>query len=135
MPPMTIISDGSSGGPVTLRNESSDSWKGSLAVNYYPWFPEEGPCVAGVECPVEIRPRVDNALSLDIPLKSPELWSSSDPRLYKVEIILKDEDGKPVDDYVTTTGIRFIEQRKGVLYINGKPEMLNGGQIFGYRLQ
>lgn len=119
---------------VTLRNESSYPWKGSLAVNYYPWFPSEGPCIASVERPVEVRPMVDNPLSLDIPLQSPELWSSSDPKLYKVEIILKDKDGNPVDDYVTTTGIRYIEQREGVLYINHKPEMLNGGQIFGYRL-
>ena len=119
---------------VTLRNESSYPWKGSLVVNYYPWFPSEGPRVATMERPVEIRPMVDNGVSLDIPLQSPELWSTSDPRLYKVEIILKDKDGKPVDDYVTTTGIRLIEQKEGVLYFNHKPEMLNGGQIFGYRL-
>ena len=119
---------------VTLRNDSSYPWKGSLLVNYYPWFPEEGPCVASEERPVEIRPIVDNAISFDISLQSPDLWSPSSPRLYKVEVVLKDRDGNPVDDYVTTTGIRLIEQREGVLYINQKPEMLNGAQIFGYRL-
>ena len=32
------------------------------------------------------------------------------------------------------TGVRVIEQKDGVLYINHKPDMLNGAQNFGYRL-
>ena len=119
---------------VTLKTDSARTWDGSLVVNYYPWFPEEGPCIASQENKVELRPKVDNDISFDIPLESPELWSSDSPKLYKVEMILKDSDGKPVDDLVTTTGIRLIEQKDGVLYINHRPEMLNGGQIFGYRL-
>ena len=119
---------------ITLKNESSKPWIGSLTVNYHPWFPAEGPVVASAGREVELRPWVDNEISLDIPLEQPDLWSVDDPRLYKVEIILKDKDGKPVDDYVTTTGVRFIEQREGVLYINNRPEILGGGQVFGYRL-
>ena len=119
---------------VTLKNDSTKPWKGSLTVNYYPWFPSEGALAASVSKEVELRPRVDNPVSVDLRLDAPELWSTSDPRLYKVEVILKDADGEPVDDYVTTTGIRLIEQKEGVLYINGKPEILGGGQIFGYRL-
>lgn len=119
---------------VTLRNDSTIPWKGSLTVNYYPWFPTEGALAASVSKEVELRPRVDNPVSVDLRLDAPELWSTSDPRLYKVEVILKNADGEPVDDYVTTTGIRLIEQKEGVLYINGKPEILGGGQIFGYRL-
>ena len=119
---------------VTLRNDSTKPWKGSLTVNYYPWFPSEGALAASVSKEVELRPRVDNPVSVDLRLDAPELWSTSDPRLYKVEVIMKDADGEPVDDYVTTTGIRLIEQKEGVLYINGKPEILGGGQIFGYRL-
>jgi hypothetical protein len=119
---------------VTLKTDSARTWDGSLVVNYYPWFPEEGPCIASQENKVELRPKVDNDISIDIPLESPELWSSDSPKLYKVEMILKDSDGKPVDDLVTTTGVRLIEQKGGVLYINHRPDMLNGGQIFGYRL-
>lgn len=119
---------------VTLKTDSARTWDGSLVVNYYPWFPVEGSCIASHEMKVELRPKVDNDISIDIPLESPELWSSDSPRLYKVEIILKDSDGKPVDDLVTTTGVRLIEQKGGVLYINHRPDMLNGGQIFGYRL-
>ena len=119
---------------VTLKNDSTKPWKGSLTVNYYPWFPTEGALAASVSKEVELRPRVDNPVSVDLRLDAPELWSTSDPRLYKVEVILKDADGELVDDYVTTTGIRLIEQKEGVLYINGRPEILGGGQIFGYRL-
>ncbi|MBP5486469.1 MAG: glycosyl hydrolase family 2 [Bacteroidales bacterium] len=119
---------------VTLKTDSARTWDGSLVVNYYPWFPVEGPCIASQEKRVELRPNVDNEISIDIPLESPELWYSDSPKLYKVEIILKDSDGKQVDDLVTTTGVRLIEQKEGVLYINHKLEMLNGGQIFGYRL-
>ena len=119
---------------ITLRNDSGRSWQGSIVVNYYPWFPADGPVVASMERVVELRPRVDNQISLDTSIPHPELWSTSNPSLYKVEVILKDKEGKPVDDYVSTTGIRFIEQREGVLYINGMPEMLKGAQIFGFRL-
>ena len=62
------------------------------------------------------------------------MWSQRTPQLYRVEVVLKDEKGNPIDDYVTTTGVRTIEQREGLLYINNKPEMLNGAQNFGHRL-
>ena len=119
---------------VTLRNSSTKPWKGRLEVNYYPWFPSEGPLVAGKSEDVELRPGSDNPVSVDLWLDGPALWSPSAPRLYKVEFVLKDESGKSVDDYVVTTGVRLIEQKEGVLYINGRPEILGGGQIFGYRL-
>ena len=119
---------------VTLKNDSTKPWKGSLTVNYYPWFPSEGALAASVSKDVELRPQVDNPVGIDVRVEPPELWFVGDPHLYKVEMILKDADGEPVDDYVTTTGIRLIEQKEGVLYINGKPEILGGGQIFGYRL-
>ncbi len=118
---------------ITLRNDTGMPSAGLLQVNYYPWFPEEGPCVASLERKVSLRPRVDNPVEMDLTLDDPALWSPAEPRLYRVEVILKDENGKPVDDYVTTTGIRVIEQREGVLYINHRPEMLNGAQIMGFR--
>ncbi len=119
---------------VCVKSEDSEFMKGSLTVNYYPWFPEEGPCAATITKEVGIRPRIENVYEIDLSLDRPDLWFPSDPRLYRVEVILKDEDGKPVDDYVTTTGVRFVEQKEGVLYINNRPEMLNGGQNFGFRL-
>ena len=119
---------------IILSNKTRDSWKGSLEINYFPWFPEEGPKVASLSREIELRPRVENNVDIDLELDDPALWFPYDPKLYKVEVILKDESGKPIDDYVTTTGVRLIEQIKGELFVNHKPEMLNGGQIFGYRL-
>ena len=119
---------------VTVRNETHESWKGSLEINCSPWFPEEGPVAASFSREVELRPNFDNVFNVDLPVPEPSLWSPTDPRLYKGEVVLKDSDGVPVDDFVTTTGIRLVEQKEGVLYINGKPEMLDGAQIFGYRL-
>ena len=119
---------------IILRNDTDSFRSGSVQVNYYPWFPEEGPCVASLEREVTLRPGVDNPVELPLTLDNPALWSPADPRLYRVEVVLKDEKGQPADDYVTTTGIRLIRQREGVLYINNQPEMLNGAQIMGFRL-
>ena len=119
---------------VVLKNPTPFFRKAQLLVQYYPWFPQEGACVASARTELELRPRVDNLCELDVPLPSPQIWRPGDPHLYRVVFTLLDENGKPIDDCVTTTGVRLIEQKQGVLYINGKPEMLNGAQIFGYRL-
>lgn len=56
-----------------------------------------------------------------------------DPNKYKAHIILKNESGEPIDDYVLTTGIRTLSQEGGTFRLNGEPAMLNGAQIMGYR--
>lgn len=119
---------------VTLHNPTNEYIKGKLEVKYYPWFPTEGECAASISKDVEIRPFSDSAVHMDLLLKKPNLWSPDTPQLYKVAFVLSDKEGKPIDDWVTTTGIRFVEQKGGVLYINHRPEMLNGAQNFGYRL-
>ena len=116
----------------TLRNTTIKSQKASLQINYYPWFPEEGECVASATRELELRPR-ENIVDIEMSLKQPVLWFPDTPRLYRVEAILRDAEGRPIDDWVSTTGIRLIEQRRGVLYINNRPEMLNGGQNMGFR--
>ena len=119
---------------IRIKSEYCDPLEGSLTVNYYPWFPEEGPCVASVTRDIHVRPRIENVYDIDMPLENPDLWTTEDPKLYRVEVILKDAEGRPVDDHVTTTGVRFIEQKEGVLYINNRPEILGGAQNFGFRL-
>ena len=118
---------------IVLQYSGVYALKGSLTVNYYPWYPQEGEKVASVEQPVEIRPAIDNPIMVSLPIAQPELWETGSPKLYRVEVILKDESGKTIDDYVLTTGIRTISQGNGNLYVNNKAEMLNGAQILGYR--
>ena len=59
-------------------------------------------------------------------LTNPHLWSTTDPYLYKVETTVK-VDGRVVDVYETTTGIRDIrfDAERGFL-LNGQPLKLKG---------
>ena len=61
-----------------------------------------------------------------ISITSPHLWSTTDPYLYKVETTIS-QNGKIVDVYTTTTGIRDIafSSEQGFL-LNGKPLKLKG---------
>lgn len=119
---------------IFIKNETAFPKKGQITINYYPWFPADGECVASISQDIVIRPRLNNQFNVDVPMTDPMVWSTSKPQLYRTEVILKDEEGKAIDDYVTTTGVRVIEQKNGELFINHKPEMLNGAQNFGYRL-
>jgi len=119
---------------VEIQYDGRSYFKGSLELNYYPWFPEDGDNVASFSRNIEVRPRINNEYELEVSIPDPCLWSCDSPSLYKLEVILKDQDGKPVDDFVTTTGIRILDQKKGNLLVNGKPEMLNGAQIMGFRM-
>lgn len=59
-------------------------------------------------------------------VQSPHLWSTADPYLYQVETTVK-VDGRVVDIYKTTTGIRDIcfDAERGFL-LNGEPLKLKG---------
>lgn len=118
---------------VEVQFPRKDYFYGSLEVNYYPWFPQEGERVASKRIEVQVRPRIDNLFEVDLEIPDAVLWSGRNPNLYKVEVVLRDTTGKSIDDIVFTTGIRTISQASGELLINGKPEMLNGAQIMGMR--
>jgi hypothetical protein len=118
---------------VTIQYNGVSYFDGSLEINYYPWYPEEGSKVATVMKPVQVRPRIQNRYIVDVPVEEARLWSCELPNLYKVEVILKDRNGQPIDDYITTTGIRTVGQGQGNFYFNGKPEILKGVLTMGFR--
>ncbi|MBC5632984.1 glycosyl hydrolase family 2 [Parabacteroides hominis] len=118
---------------VLLQYSGVYVFEGSVEVNYYPWFPVEGEKVATVKRNVEVRPSVDNEIVLEMPVENPALWTPESPNLYRVEVILRDKEGREIDDYMLTTGIRTISQKDGDLYVNNRPEILKGAQILGSR--
>ena len=118
---------------LVLQNPDYDYFDGSIEINYYPWFPSEGDKAATITQNVSIPPSIDYEINIRLPVKNAGLWSADQPVLYKVEAILKDREGNRIDDYVVTTGIRTIDQKDGELLLNGKPAMLNGAQIMGWR--
>jgi len=118
---------------VIIQYEGRFYFHGSIEINYYPWFPEEGKKVASVSQKIDVKPRMKNQFEVQLSVPHPDLWSSDSPCLYRVEVILKDQDGNAIDDFMTTTGIRTLDQKDGDLFVNGKREMLNGAQIMGFR--
>ncbi len=111
-----------------------DPFEGYLQVNFYPWYPEEQKEPAESETfDISLRGWQDKAFQKTVSIRNPDLWTVENPNLYKTEVILLDENRQPVDDYVITTGIRTISQEGGTFRVNGKPSMLNGAQIFGFR--
>lgn len=61
-----------------------------------------------------------------ISISKPHLWSTTDPYLYKVETTIS-QDGKIVDVYTTTTGIRDIAFSSKIGFLlNGKSLKLKG---------
>jgi len=119
---------------IELTNDGAEPFKGNMIVNFYPWSPEES-CVpvATGKFPVSIRAWSKEVLENVITVARPKLWTFQNPNLYKAEVILESEAEAAIDDYVVTFGIRTVSQQGGTFRINGKPEMLNGAQIFGFR--
>jgi beta-galactosidase len=59
-------------------------------------------------------------------LEHPLLWSAEKPNLYECLIELIDSRGSVVESFVQNTGVRRIENRGEVMYINDKPVKLRG---------
>ncbi|MBS3775722.1 MAG: glycosyl hydrolase family 2 [Bacteroidales bacterium] len=115
-------------------NNVDNPFEGFLQVNCYPWYPDEQEEPSDSETfKISLQDWQKEEFEKTLSLADPELWTAGDPNLYKIEVILQDENRQPVDDYVITTGIRTISQKGGTFRVNGRPSMLNGAQIFGFR--
>ena len=59
-------------------------------------------------------------------LERPLVWSAEKPHLYECLIELFDAKGNPVESFLQNTGVRRIEKRGEVMYINDQPVKLRG---------
>jgi hypothetical protein len=111
-----------------------NSFQGRVTVSFFPWFPEESssPAFTGT-FPVMIQLGRDYSWQGRIAVPHPALWSPESPHLYRVAVRLEDDKGAPLDDAVVTTGLRTVSQEGGTFRINGRPAMMNGGLVFGFR--
>ncbi|WP_135553622.1 glycoside hydrolase family 2 protein [Paenibacillus cymbidii] len=129
---------------LTLRNDRHPStsrealdnlsFAGTVRVQWTPWFPDESETVAAeIGFPVEVEMGRSLVLSKAMRIPNPLVWTPESPCLYKVRVTLYDESGHELDESVATTGLRTVGQEGGVFRINGKPEMMNGALLFGFR--
>ena len=118
---------------IALEHKGTLGFKGKLKVRMGLWEDtKEGLVEQVVEMPFLIGPGMKK-FDVEFSLDKPQLWEPGSPNLYKVIVEVEDKDGIVVDDYVFTTGIRTLSQEGGTFHLNGKPAMLNGTQIMGFR--
>lgn len=116
-----------------IDNAGAEAFRGSVRLSYRSWFPADGGEVVSQGIAVEVPAKSSEEVALPLELPAAELWTPERPSLYAVSATLADAAGNPVDDVVTTTGVRTVAQDKGQFLLNGKPAMLNGAQIMGFR--
>ena len=105
---------------VELRNEAWECFRGKLRVSFSPWLPEEGEPVYEVEAEIELLPMKPKRVDLRFALESPALWSIEHPNLYLAHVVLEDADGKPVDDYYESFGVRTFRMVGNNYYLNNE---------------
>jgi beta-glucuronidase len=65
-----------------------------------------------------------------IKLRRPRLWSPADPKLYRVRLLVRNENGAIVQRYRVDMGVRdFKVSRSGRLLINHRPASLRGAAM------
>jgi hypothetical protein len=118
---------------VKINHTGWQPCKGTAEVKFIPWYPvEDSQNVVSKSFSYEVGAGL-KTFQWEISINDPQLWTADNPNLYKVEVVLKDDSSKAVDDYVLTTGIRTVGQEGGTFRLNGEPELLKGAQTFGFR--
>ena len=91
-----------------------------------------GKCIAETKSAITINPGSPHTIKPDsFLIERPHLWFPDDPYLYQVVSTLI-EDGKVIDEVVSSYGIRWIrwpdvsKNEKGRFYLNGNPVFING---------
>lgn len=65
-------------------------------------------------------------INFSIPVTNPQLWSAEIPNLYTLHVIQKDNQANDEMAFATKVGLRKIEVKNSLLYINNKRVFLKG---------
>ncbi len=95
----------------TLKDKKTDGKECSQN-----WFPEKIPV---------LQPHDSIWITTDGNLFGPQLWSAEKPNLYECTLELA-EKGQVTESFCQNVGVRKIENRGEVMYINDKPVKLRG---------
>lgn len=77
--------------------------------------------------PVDLKPGEVRAVTAEVAIRNPKLWSIGDPNLYVGEFSLADDrGGQAMDQLHTQFGIRTVKTDKTHILVNDKPVFLAG---------
>ena len=118
---------------IDLEHTGTVAFEGRIGLKMGLWNQDGSAVMETVaEKSLQIGPGIDRS-EIDFVMEHPALWSPESPSLYKVAVEVEDKNGVIIDDFVFTAGIRTVSQEGGTFHLNGKPAMLNGAQIMGFR--
>ena len=72
----------------------------------------------------ESAPQKGTRFSIRVP--DPKVWSPQTPHLHTLRVVIKDGQGREIDDAHVRFGLRRIEARGGALWLNGQKLILRG---------
>lgn len=75
------------------------------------WYPQRGPRKMG---------------RMSVVVKSPARWTAETPYLYKLHLILKNQESVAIEQIEQPVGFRYIEIKKGQFLVNGNPIRFRG---------
>ncbi|MGK7395718.1 MAG: beta-galactosidase GalB [Candidatus Cyclobacteriaceae bacterium M3_2C_046] len=106
-----------------LQNDLAEEQTVDLLTSVYD---QQNNLISQVLSGLALMGRSDSEISQTLPVANPQLWSVDTPHLYKAVTEIR-RDGKTVDQYQTTFGIRYFDfdQQMG-FSLNGEPVKIRG---------
>lgn len=75
---------------------------------------------------IELKPGEEKVVTYSVANLKPRHWTPHTPNLYNFIFKLQ-ANGQPIDDMTVCSGFRTFESKNGLLYLNGQPYWLRGG--------
>ncbi len=88
--------------------------------------PGEGKVMEGVSGPVQVPEGEVVHLEVTGDLDPVRLWDVGSPQVYRIQIRLRDAEGREIQKATHRTGFRLFEIQQGDFYLNGRRHVLRG---------
>jgi len=113
---------------LSLENRNAQAAQGLIAEAKISGYDKQGKIVAiTIEGKVPVVKSFSvSSLTLQSVINNPLLWSAEDPQLYNVEITIKNATGKVIETISSRIGVKKVEIKGELFYINGQLVKLKG---------